>query len=76
MQTARIFKNGESQAIRIPKEFRFDEKEVYIRKFGDLVIISAEKSQWKIFLEGLDEFSEEILAERNQPTLENRENLR
>lgn len=76
MQSAKIFQNGQSQALRIPKEFRFEKKEVYLRKFGDLVIISPEKNQWKAFLEGLDEFAEEILPDRCQPPIENREEIR
>lgn len=39
MQTARIFNNGNSQAVRLPKEFRFDEDEVVIKKIGDIVIL-------------------------------------
>ena len=41
MQIAKIFMNGRSQAVRLPKEFRFDVDEVYIRKEGESVIITA-----------------------------------
>lgn len=43
MQTARIFNNGNSQAVRLPKEFRFDEDEVVIKKIGDMVILLPKK---------------------------------
>lgn len=39
MQTARLFTNGNSQAVRLPKEFRFDDNEVVIRKVGDAVLL-------------------------------------
>ena len=41
MQTARIFNNGNSQAVRLPKEFRFDEDEVIIKKVGNMIILLA-----------------------------------
>ena len=43
MQTARIFNNGNSQAVRLPKEFRFEEDEVIIKKIGDMVILLPTK---------------------------------
>ena len=43
MQTASIFNNGNSQAVRLPKEFRFDEDEVIIKKIGDMVILLPTK---------------------------------
>lgn len=39
MQTARIFTNGNSQAVRLPKEFRFDDDEVVIKKLGHAVLL-------------------------------------
>ncbi|MBW2664354.1 MAG: AbrB/MazE/SpoVT family DNA-binding domain-containing protein [Deltaproteobacteria bacterium] len=48
-QTAKIFQNGRSQAIRLPKEFRFPGKEVYIYKVGEKVILSTKPDSWKDF---------------------------
>lgn len=56
-RTARIFMNGRSQAVRLPAEFRFDTKEVYIRKdpkTGD-VILSKRPNDWDSFLRARDE---------------------
>jgi antitoxin VapB len=56
-QTAKIFTNGRSQAVRLPAEFRFDTKEVYIRKdpkTGD-VILSKRPNNWDGFLKARDE---------------------
>ena len=40
MNRAKLFKNGDSQAIRLPKEFRFKGKEVYIRREGNNIILT------------------------------------
>ena len=74
MNRAKIFKNGDSQAIRLPKEFRFKGKEVYIRKEGNNVIISpiddAVDRLWKT----INSLSDDFKIERNQPkTFEKRE---
>ena len=48
MKTAKVFKQGNSQAVRLPKEFRFQEDEVYIRKNGDNVLLIPKKTErWK-----------------------------
>lgn len=60
-QTAKIFINGRSQAVRLPAEYRFDTKEVFIRKdevTGD-VILSSKPADWSDFLE--------LLAASNVP---------
>ncbi len=49
-QIAKIFMNGRSQAVRLPKEYRFDTDEVYISKQGKNIIISAKKPTWDEFL--------------------------
>jgi len=64
-QTAKIFTNGRSQAVRLPKEFRFETTEVYIRKVGDDVVISAKKNSWKDFFQKKSSFDEDFLAERD-----------
>ncbi|NOZ74221.1 MAG: AbrB/MazE/SpoVT family DNA-binding domain-containing protein, partial [FCB group bacterium] len=39
METAKIFSNGRSQAVRLPRKYRFDDKEVYIKRLGNTVIL-------------------------------------
>lgn len=67
MNRAKLFKNGDSQAIRLPKEYRFKGKEVYLRKDGNCVIISpiddAVDQLWK----SINDFPEDFKIERNQP---------
>lgn len=67
-KTAKLFQNGKSQAVRLPKEFRFTGNEVYIRKQGDEVILSPRTASWQQFWESLEMFSDDIFKEgRQQP---------
>ena len=60
MDTAKIFMNGRSEAVRLPKDYRFDAKEVFIKRFGDVVLLVPKKKMWNVFLEGLNDFSEDF----------------
>jgi antitoxin VapB len=62
MQTARLFINGRSQAVRVPKEFQFKGDDVYIQKIGDAVMLFPVDKQWKTFLHGLNSFSGDFLS--------------
>ena len=75
MQTAKIFTNGRSQAVRLPKEFRFAENEVYIRKFENMVILLPKEDPWASLFSSLDHFSEDFMTDRNQPDEQIREVL-
>ncbi len=70
---ARIFKNGSSQAVRLPKEFRFRSSEVYIRKVGDEVILSEKKPDWSDFFQKKSAFDDDFLAERDNQLPQDRE---
>jgi antitoxin VapB len=63
MQTARLFANGRSQAVRLPKECQFEGDSVYIRKVGDAVILFPVDKEWEIFLHGLNSFSDDFMSE-------------
>ena len=65
-QIAKIFMNGRSQAVRLPKEFRFDCDEVYITKHGDGIVISPKKPTWDDFFDQDSAFGNDYLADRNQ----------
>lgn len=68
--TAKIFKNGQSQAVRLPKEFRFEnQEEVFIKKWDDGVILlpKNDKNVWDHMFDSLDEFSQDYMSERVQP---------
>ncbi|MGM0623565.1 MAG: antitoxin [Campylobacterota bacterium] len=72
---AKVFKNGQSQAIRIPKEFRVDTQEVYIEKVGNSLVIKPKSaSKWDQFFDHLEKVdTKDFLQERYQPKQQNRE---
>jgi len=63
-QIAKIFMNGRSQAVRLPKEFRFDTDEVYITKQGSSVIITEKKPTWDEFFDSKPVFNDDFLKDR------------
>ena len=71
MRTAKLFKNGRSQAVRLPREFRFEGSEVYIKKTS-LGVLITQKDPWDLFAEGVQEISDEFMAERDQPEIQER----
>ena len=74
MQTAKLFLNGRSQAVRLPKEFQFQGEEVFIQKHGDAVIIVPHEKAWDVFMEGINGFSEDFMSEgRDQGKNQERE---
>lgn len=75
MDTAKVFTNGRSQAVRLPKEYRFQEAEVYVKKFDDIVILIPKSSPWKAMLSGLESFTPDFPAERHQPDIQTRDDL-
>lgn len=68
MQTAKLFQNGQSQAVRLPKEFRMAGKEVYIKKQGEAIILLPKEKSWAPLFESLNHFEKDFRIERNQPT--------
>ncbi len=72
---AKVFKNGRSQAIRIPKEYRVNTDEVYIEKVGDTLIIKPKKEdRWDVFFDKLkDVDTKDFMKERNQLSIQERE---
>jgi antitoxin VapB len=76
MDTAKLFVNGQSQAVRLPKEYRFSGNEVYILKVGHAVMLFPKDRAWETFLIGLNSFTDDFLAgERDQGTQAPRETL-
>jgi antitoxin VapB len=73
MEKAKIFQNGRSQAVRLPKEFRFKGKEVYIRKEGQDVILSEKPDSWRDFFFSKSKSTSDFMKEREQLDLEERD---
>lgn len=68
MDTAKLFKNGQSQAVRLPKAYRFEGNQVYIKKMGNAVVLIPCDDPWQIMWDSLDGFTDDFMLERNQPT--------
>ena len=75
MDIAKIFDNGRSQAVRLPKEYRFKDSEVFVKKINDIVLLIPKDSAWKALESSLDHFSEDFLSDRNQPITPKRDDL-
>ena len=75
MKTAKIFQNGQSQAVRLPKEFRFEDTEVFIKKSGNVVQLIPRTDSWNSLFGSLKKFSRDFMSERIQPEMDKRETL-
>jgi len=75
MDVAKLFKNGRSQAVRLPKKYRFDDSEVFVNKIGDSVILVPKDSKWNTLEKSLNNFSDDFLSDRNQPEIQKRDDL-
>ena len=75
MDIAKLFKNGRSQAVRLPKEYRFNGSDVYVKKFEDIVLLIPKNSKWSTLEKSLNYFSDDYLNERNQPQIQDRDDL-
>ena len=62
MKTAKLFPNGPSQAVRLPKEFRFTGTEVYIQRVGNAVVLLPHDAPWRTLLASLGQFSADFGA--------------
>ena len=73
MDSAKLFKSGNSQAVRLPKEYRFRGDRVYIKRVGNALILIPEHDSWQSLLDSLPIFSNDFLAARDQPEAQHRE---
>ena len=71
--TTRTFKNGNSQAVRLPKEFALPDGELFIKKIGGAVLLFPKNDPWRLFEESLNGFSDDFMENgRNQPEMQKR----
>jgi len=67
MERARLFMNGRSQAVRLPKEFRFDDdEEVLIARVDDAVILFPRKKGWELMARAIERFTDDFMESRDQ----------
>lgn len=68
MKKAKLFKNGQSQAVRLPREFRFEGDEVYVQRSGNGILLLPVKQTWDSLLASLEEFPADFMPDRQQPS--------
>ncbi len=73
METAKLFRNGQSQAVRLPKDFRFQGDRVFIKRVGNAVVLIPYQEPWETLFESLDLFSDDFMQDREQPAPQERE---
>ncbi len=73
MERAKLFQSGRSQAVRLPKEFRFTGVEVYVKRVGKAVVLLPVDDAWDSLAQSLDLFSDDYMSERVQPSDQQRE---
>jgi antitoxin VapB len=73
VETTKLFYSGNSQAVRLPREFRFTEDRVYIKRMGNAIVLLPFGDPWRSLLDGIDLFSEDFMAARMQGEAETRE---
>ncbi len=67
VKTARLFMNGRSQAVRLPREFQLPGDRVWIKREGNVLILIPMQDSWQPLLDSLAEFSDDFMADRGQP---------
>ena len=73
MKTAKVFRSGNSQAVRIPKEFHLEGEEVEIRRQGGSLVLRPRKESWAALINSLKMFSDDFMkGERRQPPAQDR----
>lgn len=66
METAKLFMDGHSQAVRLPKGFRFEGEEVFVKRVGNAMVLLPRHESWRTLHESLEHFSDDFMEDRNQ----------
>ncbi|MBR2768754.1 MAG: antitoxin [Lachnospiraceae bacterium] len=75
METAKLFTNGGSQAVRLPKNCRFDDDEVFVNRVGNAVILLPKNDSWSTAMIGLSMFTDDFMENYEQLPVQERESL-
>ena len=77
MDTAELFKNGQSQAVRLPKQYAFEGTEVFVKRIGGLVILVPKtENPWNLFRDSLEKFTDDAFNfKRKQGSFEKRNRI-
>lgn len=75
METAKVEKKGLEQVVSLPKDFQFKGTEVYIKRLGRMVVLIPKEDPWELLISSLDQFTDDFMADRSQPAMEERESF-
>lgn len=76
METAKLFQNGQSQAVRLPKKYRFKGDKVIIKRVGNAEVLLPYEDSWSTLFDSLEQFSDDFMEEgRQQPESQERESF-
>ena len=76
METAKLFQNGQSQAVRLPKKYRFNGDKVIIKRIGNAVVLLPYQDSWETLFDSLEQFSDDFMeGSRQQPESQERESF-
>ena len=67
---AKVFENGRSQAVRLPKECRFDCKEVIVKRIGEMVILMPKDKIWEVFEKSNQLVTKDFMEDDRQSTIQ------
>lgn len=75
METAKVFENGRSQAVRLPKKYRFSANEVVVQRLGSSLVLTPKDKLWETFVNGINGFTEDFMSEGRSETKTERDTL-
>lgn len=75
MKTAKLFMNGKSQAVRLPKEFRFRGNSVFVNRLGNYIILVPRHDPWKSMFDATHDFTNDFMTDRDQGKQQEREDF-
>lgn len=73
VDTAKLFTNGRSQAVRLPKDYRFEGNEVMVTRLGAAVVLLPKNHDWNVLFDSLSGFSGDFMSGREQPPMQERD---
>jgi len=75
MDTAKLFANGNSQAVRLPKQYRFSGDEVVVKRLGNAVVLLPKEDPWQVLFDAISDFSPDLMIERDDGPCQDRDPL-
>jgi antitoxin VapB len=75
MDAAKLFVNGNSQAVRLPKQYRFAGDEVVVKRLGNGVVLLPKADPWQVLFEAVGDFTPDLTIQREDEHCQERESI-